>query len=420
MREYLLVFLVALSVTYLLTVIAREIALRTGAVAAVRDRDVHAEPIPYLGGLAMMGGLSAAYLVARELPFLGGRSEVFVFKDAGVVLLAGALVCAVGVIDDIYDLDALTKLGGQVLAAGFLFAMGVRFYYFPSPDGTLFSLDDAQSAVLTLVVVIGTMNAVNFVDGLDGLAAGVVGIGAAAFFLYCYFASAQSNLTLATTGALLSAALAGACAGFLPHNFHPARLFMGDSGSMLIGLVMSASALTLTGQFFGMPSTAGNSLFVTVLPLLLPIALLMVPMADMVLAVVRRTRAGRSPMSADKQHLHHRLLEIGHSQRRAVLIMWMWAFTIATGAVLVSLFDTVLVWWSLGTMLALTILMTFVLPKMHRPPKTGLGNTGLPENAVVEGRAEPPAADDVEARADDPDEASSALQHERQEHLPGP
>jgi UDP-GlcNAc:undecaprenyl-phosphate GlcNAc-1-phosphate transferase len=419
-REYLLVFLVALSVTYLLTVIAREIALRTGAVAAVRDRDVHAEPIPYLGGLAMMGGLSAAYLVARELPFLGGRSEVFVFKDAGVVLLAGALVCAVGVIDDIYDLDALTKLGGQVLAAGFLFAMGVRFYYFPSPDGTLFSLDDAQSAVLTLVVVIGTMNAVNFVDGLDGLAAGVVGIGAAAFFLYCYFASAQSNLTLATTGALLSAALAGACAGFLPHNFHPARLFMGDSGSMLIGLVMSASALTLTGQFFGMPSTAGNSLFVTVLPLLLPIALLMVPMADMVLAVVRRTRAGRSPMSADKQHLHHRLLEIGHSQRRAVLIMWMWAFTIATGAVLVSLFDTVWVWWSLGTMLALTILMTFVLPKMHRPPKTGLGNTGLPENAVVEGRAEPPVADDVQARADAANEASSTLQHERPEHLPGP
>ena len=191
------------------------------------------------------------------------------------------------------------------------------------------------------------MNAVNFVDGLDGLAAGVVGIGAAAFFLYCYFASAQANLTLATTGALLSAALAGACAGFLPHNFHPARLFMGDSGSMLIGLVLSASALTLTGQFVGMPETTGNSLFVTVLPVLLPISLLMVPIVDLVLAVVRRTRAGRSPMSADKQHLHHRLLEIGHSQRRAVLIMWMWAFTIATGAVLVSLFDDPLVWWSL-------------------------------------------------------------------------
>lgn len=392
MREYLLVFLVALAVTYLLTVIAREIALRTGAVAAVRDRDVHAEPIPYLGGLAMLGGLAAAYLVARQLPFLGTRSEGFVFKDAGVVLLAGALVCAVGVIDDIFDLDALTKLGGQVLAAGLLVAMGVRFYYFPSPDGTQFALDDAQSALLTLVVVIGTMNAVNFVDGLDGLAAGVVGIGASAFFLYCYTLSAENNLTLATTGALLSAALAGACAGFLPHNFHPARLFMGDSGSMLIGLVLSASALTLTGQFFGMPTSEGNSLFVTVLPVLLPISLLMVPIVDLVLAVVRRTRAGRSPMSADKQHLHHRLLEIGHSQRRAVLIMWMWAFTLAAGAVIVSLRDDPWVWWSLGSMLALTVTMTFVLPKLHRPRKTGLGDTGLPENASVEGRADEPVA----------------------------
>jgi UDP-GlcNAc:undecaprenyl-phosphate GlcNAc-1-phosphate transferase len=386
-REYLLVFLVALSVTYLLTVFAREIALRTGAVAAVRDRDVHAEPIPYLGGLAMMGGLLAAYLVAQRLPFLSGSDE-FVFDDAGVVLMAGGLVCAVGVLDDIFELDALTKLGGQVLAAGLLVALGVRFYYFPGPDGTQFSLDDAQGALLTLVVVIGTMNAVNFVDGLDGLAAGVVGIGAAAFFLYCYMVSDQNNLTLATTGALLSAALAGACAGFLPHNFHPARLFMGDSGSMLIGLVLSASTLTLTGQFVGMPTAAGNSLFVTVLPVLLPIGLLMVPIVDLVLAVVRRTRAGRSPMSADKQHLHHRLLEIGHSQRRAVLIMWMWAFTLATGAVVVSLFDEAWVWWGLGSMLALTVVLTFVLPKLHRPRKTGLGDTGLPENDAVEGRVE--------------------------------
>lgn len=397
MREYLLVFLVALSVTYLLTVVAREIALRTGAVAQVRDRDVHAEPIPYLGGLAMLGGLCAAYVVARELPFLGLRSEGFVFKDAGVVLLAGALVCAVGVVDDIFELDALTKLGGQVLAAGLLVALGVRFYYFPRPDGVQFSLDDVQGAALTLVVVIGTMNAVNFVDGLDGLAAGVVGIGAAAFFLYCYFVSAQNNLTLATTGALLSAALAGACAGFLPHNFHPARLFMGDSGSMLIGLVLSASALTLTGQFVGMPATTGNSLFVTVLPLLLPISLLMVPIVDLVLAVVRRTRAGRSPMSADKQHLHHRLLEIGHSQRRAVLIMWMWAATIAAGAVIVSLFDRWWVWWSLGTMAALTVALTFVLPQVHRPRKTGLGDTGLPQNDAVEGRLDDEGLTDAPA-----------------------
>ena len=117
MREYLLVFLVAAAVTYLLTVIAREIALRTGAVARVRDRDVHDEPVPYLGGLAMLGGLLAAYVVARQLPFLSD-SGAFVFRDAGIVLIAGTLLCAVGVLDDLFELDALTKLGGQVLAAG--------------------------------------------------------------------------------------------------------------------------------------------------------------------------------------------------------------------------------------------------------------------------------------------------------------
>ena len=366
MREYVLVFMVAATVTYLLTVIAREIALRTGAVAKVRDRDVHAEPIPYLGGLAMLGGLVAAYFLARELPFLSSRSDAFVFRDAGVVLIAGALICAVGTLDDLFELDALTKLGGQILAAGFLVFQNVQYIYFSSND-TQFIIDPAQGALLTVFIVVATVNAVNFVDGLDGLAAGVVCIGALAFFAFCYQVTRFNDQSVATTGALLSAMLAGACIGFLPHNINPARLFMGDSGSMLIGLVLSASALTLTGQFVGMPETTGNSLFVTVLPVLLPISLLMVPIVDLVLAVVRRTRAGRSPMSADKQHLHHRLLEIGHSQRRAVLIMWMWAALIAFGMVLASLYTGPLMWGALAIMFALTVLMTFVLPVVKKP-----------------------------------------------------
>ncbi|PVG83341.1 undecaprenyl-phosphate alpha-N-acetylglucosaminyl 1-phosphate transferase [Nocardioides gansuensis] len=371
MREYALVFLVSLTVTYLLTVIAREIALRTGAVARVRDRDVHATPIPYLGGLAMLGGLVASYLVARELPFLS-RSDDFVFEDAGRVLVAGALICAVGVLDDIFEIDALTKLGGQLLAAGLLVFFDIQFYFFPSTDDTQFALDPAQGALLSVIVVIATINAVNFVDGLDGLAAGVVGIGAVAFFIFCYVLASQNDLTLATTGALLSASLAGACAGFLPHNFHPARLFMGDSGSMLLGLVLSASALTLTGQFTGTEiDSSGNSFFVTVLPVLLPVSLLMVPLADLVLAVVRRTRAGRSPFAPDKQHLHHRLLEIGHSHRRAVVIMWMWAALVACGAVMVSLYSGRLLWLGLVGMLALVVALTFVLPVLGAPKRVG-------------------------------------------------
>ena len=154
MREYPLVFLVAAAMTYLLTVIAREIAIRTGATAAVRDRDVHDEPIPYLGGLAMLGGLIAAYLVARQLPFLS-QSDTDVFRDAGVVLIAGAMICAVGVLDDIFELDALTKFGGQLLAAGFLVYKSIQFTYFIKPDGGQFSLEPTQAALLTVFVVVG-------------------------------------------------------------------------------------------------------------------------------------------------------------------------------------------------------------------------------------------------------------------------
>jgi UDP-GlcNAc:undecaprenyl-phosphate GlcNAc-1-phosphate transferase len=370
-REYLLVLLVAASVTYLLTVIAREIAIRAGAVAKVRDRDVHDRPVPYLGGLAMLGGLVAAYLVARELPFLSGSSPL-VFHDAGIVLIAGALICAVGVLDDLFELDALTKLGGQVLAAGFLVAFGIQYVWVAYAQDKVFSLDSAQSALLTGFVVVATINAVNMVDGLDGLAAGVVGVGALAFFVFCYTITRINQVERATTAAFLSIALAGVCIGFLVHNFHPARLFMGDSGSMLIGLVLSASAVTLSGQFTpddlssGAAGSAASLLPLLLLPLL-PISLLIVPLADLLLAVVRRTRAGRSPFAPDKQHLHHRLLEIGHSQRRAVLIMWMWAALVAFSTVLASLYSGVWVVVLVIAMTLVTVVLTFLLPRVRRP-----------------------------------------------------
>jgi UDP-GlcNAc:undecaprenyl-phosphate GlcNAc-1-phosphate transferase len=371
-REYLTVFLVAGTVTYLLGVLAREVALRTGAVAQVRDRDVHAVPIPYFGGVAMLGGLVAAYLVAAQLPFLSLASNEQVFRDAGVVLIAGAMICLLGVLDDLIELDALTKLGGQVLAAGFLVVSDVYYYSFQIPGGGQFIPDPAQAQLLSVVVVVATINAVNFVDGLDGLAAGVVGIGAVAFFAFSYKLADANGETLAITAALLCAALGGACVGFLPHNFFPARLFMGDSGSMLIGLVLAGSALTLTGQFatVDMSRGAGDTqanLLPTLLPIILPISILIVPFADLVLAVIRRTRAGRSPFAADKQHLHHRLLEIGHSHRRAVLLMWLWAGLIAFGGVLASLYAGRLTTIVLAVWVALTVVLTFVVPRVQGP-----------------------------------------------------
>lgn len=381
MREYLVVFFVAATVTYLLTVVAREIAVRTGAVAKVRDRDVHAEPTPYLGGVAMLGGLWAAYFVAQQLPFLSNRTP-FVFDDARAVLLAGTVVCVIGIVDDIIDLDALTKFGGQVLAVGFLVYSGIQFSYFYQSTGSVFSLDSGQGALLTAMVVLTTVNAVNFIDGLDGLAAGVIGISAAAFFLFCYSLAYLNEVTLATTGALLSAALAGACAGFLVHNFHPARLFMGDSGSMLIGLVLSATAITVTTQFAPGDLTQGAdgarlSLLPVLLPFALPILILIVPLGDLVLAVVRRTRAGRSPFAPDKQHLHHRLLEIGHSHRRAVVIMWLWAGLIAFGVVVASVFTGPIVWTGLALGAVVTVGLTFLLPLVRSPALENAIETAL-------------------------------------------
>lgn len=400
MREYLVVFLVAAAVTYLLTVVAREIAVRTGAVAKVRDRDVHAAPIPYLGGLAMLGGLWAAFFLAQRLPFLGQEST-FVFHDARAVLLAGTLVCAVGVVDDILDLDALTKFGGQLLAVGVLVVSNIQFsYFYLSPD-QVFSLDSGQRALLTAFVVVATVNAVNFIDGLDGLAAGVIGISASAFFLFCYSLSFLNDVTRASTGALLSAALAGACAGFLVHNFHPARLFMGDSGSMLIGLVLPATAIAITTQFAPGDLTRGvdgarASLLPVLLPVALPILILIVPLTDLVLAVVRRTRAGRSPFAPDKQHLHHRLLEIGHSHRRAVVIMWLWAGLISYGVVVASIFTGPAVLIGLALSLAITVALTFALPVVHNPhPDFGVedaappGRTSEPDGGPAPGPGTP-------------------------------
>jgi UDP-GlcNAc:undecaprenyl-phosphate GlcNAc-1-phosphate transferase len=339
--------------------------------------------------------------VARELPFLSTSPSPFLFDDALWVLIAGALICMVGVLDDIFDLDALTKFGGQVLAVGVLVYSGIQFRYFYQSTGEVFTLDTGQGALLTALIVLTTVNAVNFIDGLDGLAAGVIGISASAFFLFCYVMAYLNDVTLATTGALLSAALAGACVGFLIHNFHPARLFMGDSGSMLIGLVLSATAITVTTQFAPGDLTQGAdgaraSLLPVLLPVALPIVILIVPLGDLVLAVVRRTRAGRSPFAPDKQHLHHRLLEIGHSHRRAVVIMWLWAGLIAFGVVVASVFTGPVVWIGLGLGVAVTVALTFALPLAHGPLRAGATEDVAPVSAELEPDEEHPDSEPSE------------------------
>ena len=328
MREYLLCLFAAAAVTYLVTPLARRLAIRWGAMAEVRDRDVHDEPTPRLGGLGMLAGLLAGLLLASQLPMM---SAVFDGSSEPKALLSGVLVIVLlGIADDRWGLDAPTKFAGQALAAGVMAMQGIQIIWLPI-GGTLV-LDPLTSVLLTVLVVLLTVNAVNFVDGLDGLAAGIVGIAAIAFFAYSYLLSVEYGLERATLSTLVSACLAGMCLGFLPHNLFPARVFMGDTGCMLLGLLLATSTITLTGQVD--PSALPEATFIpTLLPLILPLAVIAVPLVDLSLAVVRRTRAGRSPFAPDKQHLHHRLLELGHTQRRAVMLMYAWAALVAFTAV---------------------------------------------------------------------------------------
>lgn len=341
MREYLVVFGIALGVTYLMASIARTGALRVGAMAKVRDRDVHSTPIPYFGGPAMWCGLAAATLVASHLPFLSTAADSLA-RDVQAVMTGGTVILLVGVIDDLFELDALSKLAGQILASVVVVALGIQFVYLPIP-GHFVGLDQTQAMILTVLLIVATANAVNFVDGLDGLASGIVAIGAGAFFCFAFTVAVLNGETRAIAAAVLSAALAGACIGMLPHNFFPARMFIGDSGSMLLGFVLASASISLTGQFpptslsEGVAGAQANTLLPALLPLILPFTIVLVPFVDLALAVVRRTRAGRSPFSADKLHIHHRLLEIGHTHRNTVLLMYAIAGLVAFGTVAVSL-----------------------------------------------------------------------------------
>lgn len=366
MREYLLVFLVAAGVTYLLAGLCRSIAVRTGALARVRSRDVHTHPIPYFGGIAMFGGLAVAVLLALQLPFLGRHSTVE--HDAYGVLWAGLIICVVGVLDDKYDLPALVKLGGQVLAAGVAVLQGVQIYWIPLPNA-IFSPDPATSIILTVLIIVVCVNAVNFVDGLDGLAGGIVAIGSGAFFSYTYVLAYEQELARATTASLITVVTCGIAVGFLGHNFHPAKMFMGDSGAMLLGLLMAMSAITFTGRSDPGTLAAGGSVLPAILPILLPVAALALPFLDLVLAWVRRVWNGQHPFVADKQHLHHRLLARGHSHWGAVLLMYGWTAVVSIGLVVIALVQG---WSALWIALLLAILLGLtVRPVRHAPAELG-------------------------------------------------
>lgn len=389
MKVYLLLLLVAAATTYLLTPLARWCALRWGAITAVRDRDVHAIPTPRLGGIAMLLGLLVALTVASGLPFL---KDVFADPRPLWGLAVGAtIVCLLGVADDIWDLDWFTKLIGQVLGAGFMAWQGVLLFQLPVFGVTLGS--DRIWILLTVLTVVVAMNAVNFVDGLDGLAAGMIGIGGTAFFLYSYRLTVVTvdggTGTYANLATLVLAILVGVCLGFLPHNVYPARIFMGDSGSMFLGLVIAAATITVTGQVDTsmLPVQDGQSLLPrqqvpAFVPILLPVAVLLLPLLDMGLAVIRRVGAGRSPFHPDRMHLHHRLLTLGHSHRSAVAIMYVWTFVFSFGTAALVVVTTTQALWGIGIGVVVAALLTLG-PLRGRSGGASPGPAPEPDDGVV-------------------------------------
>jgi len=350
MREYLLTLLIAAVLTYMCTPLVRSLALRSKAVASVRERDIHTQETPRWGGVAMWLAMGATLVMVGSLNLVGKAYS----QELLGIFLASTFVLLIGALDDRYELDAITKLAGQGLAAAILLIFGIQILWLPI-DGIIV-LPTNIGQLLTVVVVVVIINAVNFIDGLDGLATGIVGISAAAFFGFSYLLAVENGFSRAGAPSLVTAIVIGCCLGFLPHNTHPAKIFMGDSGSMFLGLLLAASAITLMGQIDANAVFAEN-IGPAALPLLLPFAVLAIPLLDLALAVLRRVKSGRSPFAPDQEHLHHKLMAWGNSQQRSAVILYLVTAMLALPAMLSAFIP---VWAALlvGALLLLSAVIT--------------------------------------------------------------
>ena len=330
---YGVVALIAALGTYLVMFPVRRFATRVGFVAEPDERHIHTRVTPYGGGVAMFLAFLVTMLVASQLQqFQGlfrGSSE-----PLGLVLGA-AVIFTVGTIDDLRDMSAPAKMAGEVLAAMVFVFLGVTMFQFKIPFFGFLVLSPSVTPLLTAAWVVVITNAVNLIDGLDGLAAGIVAIAAGALAIYGLRLIYLGVLPSDNLGPLIAVITFGVCIGFLPHNFHPARVFMGDAGALFIGLLMAAATMVIGGRT---PEVSGQTFFFFA-PLLIPVFILGVPIADAAFAFVRRTARGTGFHTPDKDHVHHRLLRLGHGPRRTVLILWAWT-AVLSGIVLYPLFGS--------------------------------------------------------------------------------
>ena len=322
---YAVVFVVAFVVTAAATPLLRWAADRFGVMALPTDRAVHTTPIAYLGGAAMLVGFVATLGVAW-------RSQRFdlMFDGSSTMLgvAVGAVVfCAVGTLDDVREVSAPAKTAGLVFGGSLMFLLGVQmlFFRFPFVDG-LIVLGPDWAPLVSVLWVVGMANAVNLIDGLDGLATGIVAIAAGSFFLYGHKLAAIGVIGPENPSPLLALIVAGVCLGFLPFNFNPARIFMGDGGALMLGGLMAAATMLVGGQT---STPVSGQVFFFFAPLFIPFFVMGVPIFDTVFAIARRARKGRRMSEADKDHLHHRLMRLGHGHRRSVVLLWGWTALLA-------------------------------------------------------------------------------------------
>ncbi len=379
MVGYAIVFAVAIATTYLLTFPVRRLAIRTGAIVVPDERRVHAQPTPTMGGAAMFCGflaaLGVAYLIPQFNTVLEGSTE------AVGIALAGAIIFAVHVIDDRRGLSAPAKVAGQVLAASALVHLGVTMFYFRIPFAGTIVISPDLAPLVTVLWVIVIANAINLIDGLDGLAAGLVAIAAFAFFLYSDRLFKGGVLDPDNVGPLISIIVCGMCIGFLPHNFHPARIFMGDCGAMLLGLLLASSTLVVSGRS---DDPFSGQTFFFFAPALIPFVILGVPVLDTAFALLRRARSRQGLATADKAHLHHRLMRLGHGQRRSVLILWAWT-AILSGVVLLPTYTNTGNAIIPFLVLALAVgLYTMFHPQIRRDSAVRVGSVSLLEKVEDE------------------------------------
>jgi UDP-GlcNAc:undecaprenyl-phosphate GlcNAc-1-phosphate transferase len=367
--SYLIVGLIAASATAVSMPFVVRLAHRQKWVATPDERRMHPVPTPDVGGIGMFIGILAGIVGASVMSDFDA-----LFEDSteiiGVVV-ACSITFALGLLDDIRDISPPAKVTGLVVAAISLVWFGVTMFQFRFPFLDVFVLSDDWVPLFTVLWLLGMTQAVNLIDGLDGLAAGIVAIGAGSFFIYSQDLTAGNLLPQPNIGPLVAMIAVGVCVGFLPFNFNPARIFMGDSGALLLGLLMAVATSVVGGRADPDTQSANGQTYFFLAPIFISLLVLAVPIVDVIFAVIRRTASGRSFAEADMGHLHHRLIQLGHGPRRAVVILWGWAALFSAVVLFSALYST-------GSALVLLVLagtalsvFTVLHPRLRRDDDFG-------------------------------------------------